>query len=191
MRNLARHWRLLSVALLALSGAGAYGAYLLAPGVELAAASPGAGAFIPTIAISAAFGDVIVNIEEGRDHRSPFASITALISSTNPTYPILVANPPPVPPPGLLYPAAPPGFVLVQFVYRSTNDPVNPGWAAAPGAGGLQVEASMASAHAVAEALSAYRAFAAPPGTASWVEIEFDNNPGLTFMEFYKFRVVR
>lgn len=200
MKNWSKRWWVLALALLAVSGSSAFGMYAVFPGAAGIAVSPGAGVFNVLITINTnapaagGFGDVILAVEEGRDFTSPFATFAVQVAPTNPGQAALLAGgvPPVVAPPGF-YPAAPVGFVNAQFIYRSPNDPANPGWAALPGAAG-QLDDAMSSAHKVADALVAHRAFiaAAPAGVLPWVNIEYDNvaaNP--TYMEFYKFRVIR
>lgn len=187
MKNWSKRWWVLALALLAVSGSSAFGMYAVVPGAAGAAVSPGAGVFnvlimINTNAVAAGgFGDVIIAIEEGRDFTSPFATLAVQVAPTNPGQAALLAGgvPPFVVPAGF-YPALPAGFVNAQFIYRSPNDPANPGWAAPlPGAAG-QLDRAMASAHFVAEALSAHRAFiaAAPAGVMPWVNIRVRQRRG-------------
>lgn len=194
---------LLAAAALTVAASSASAWYVVAGGaVNAVVASPGAAAFNVIFAINpnaGAFGpgtagDVILGIEEGRDYNSHFATIAVNLSPANPFTGVLAAGGI-VPPMNGLYGPPPPGFVQVQMVYRATNDPVNPGWAALPG-GATQVADDVAACHAVAEQLTLFRASAAAGigGVGAvwpWMDIETDLLlANASYFEFYKFRTV-
>ncbi len=194
-RKLLWKW---AVALVLALGVGAvvFANYVAAPGVAVPEVSPGPLPFNVFLMINInpapGFGDIIYALEEGRDDRGPFCSVTWAPSPANPINPMLAGIPAPIVGfPGGLYPAAPPGFYgPVTLIYRPTNDPANPGWPALPGAA-LQSDSAMRTAHQVCENFDAYRTFVPPAGVSHWINIEADLAPASpTFMEFYKFRVV-
>ena len=172
--------------------------YVVNVGLVGAAVPAGAAAFAAQIVINTnapgagGYGDTILAVEEGRDYTSPFAALTVEIANTNPGWATYAGV--------LPAPAAPAGFLpaplranfQTTFIYRSTNDPANPGWALFP-AGAGQLDGAVESAHAVAEALSAHRAYVgtAPAGVLPWINIEFDAAAGANQNEFYKWRVIR
>lgn len=194
MEMLKQRKRLVAAFLiLAIAGA-AYAGYVATPGVAVPAVSPGPGPFNTFLVINTkpapGYADIIYALEEGRDNRGPFCAVTFAVSPANPGKPALAAAPAPIAG-GPWYPVPPAGyFGPTTLIYRSTDDPANPGWAALPGAVN-QSDSAMRTAHQVCENFNAYRTFAPPAGVVPWIDIEADLNPANpTFMEFYKFRVV-
>lgn len=176
----------------------AYGFYVATAGVAGVAVSPGAAVFAFIAVVNTnpvgvgGYGDIILAIEEGRDDISPFCTLAIQMAPGNPSQAgILAAGVPPLNIGGpLWYPLAPPGFVTMQFIFRPTNDPANPGWAALPGAPN-QLDNAWQTVHAVCEAFDAHRNFVPPAGVVHWIDIEFDNAPGSpSYFEMYKFRVI-
>jgi hypothetical protein len=164
------------------------------------------------------FGDQVCWVSEGRDHDGPFASIGVAIGPGNPSYATLAASgytgtgwgllTPTVTPLANLLPITTAGSLPIEFVYRPTNDPANPGYPSPMPAAAGAVNLDAASAHHAAEAFQTFRAAAyaaaasgyvpAMPAAyilaaspAPWLEMELDLAVGSpTQGEFYKYRVV-
>jgi len=203
--------------------------------VSVPEVSPGATAFMHTFFINTqpaasggakgGFGDVILAVEEGRDDRGPFAAVIVQHGANSPhnlMLPVHQCYPGAMPPgaPAATAPDGPGGNpmgvdcsiqplpvgIRRRYMYRPTNDPVNPGWGvngAAAAAG--QVESGVVACHAVAEAIRQYasdvrnaRWSTPPPGLLGpgviptiMLEVDFDtSNPWTSNdLEFYKFKI--
>ena len=210
-KNWSRSIVLLGCLVILVGGGTAVAQWEFAAGaVNSPVASPGAGMFPQQLVVStAAFGDRVHAIDTGRDNQGPYASILVELSPTNPIVGIL---PPDVyndigmalvapygPMPGMTVPPQGPGARLIQLIYRSTNDPGNPGWGVvgAPAGGPNQLDNSMQTCLQVANQLAAFRDIAtgAPaPGVSAALVCEISipaAGAPMRDFEFYKFSLIR
>jgi hypothetical protein len=145
-----------------------------------AGASPGAATFNTGLALDIGNivnygppggvngGDFICSVREGRDARGPYAAIEAIPGPNNaPGFQAAFGAAPKIPP--LFQFGGGPGNNLngnpnpaVLLIYRPTDDPVNPGWAAPapnPTAAAGQLEMATTACHHFAEAVRQAIAF--------------------------------
>jgi len=203
-RNWSRRRRAVVSTALVLAVAGPVSAaviYSVSGVVPVAVPGP-FGAYTMPLTIDPAFGDSIRGIETGRDDKSPYCAFVVSIGALNPALPQLNSYLGGWPPPGAVVPpySGGSGFTM-RLVYRSINDPANPGWAGLPG-GNCQLDEAWQTVAALAAELTAYRNFVilggpstAPPTPVLTVSpqiyVEFDPvGPG-TLFEFYKIKIMR